>query len=118
MVQGFPHASEESINRIERRIREAPPLSTLLEKMPIEDVVATVFHGCDYKQIDSSFNVPLSYSCSCSRERALAPLALFSPDELREMVDQGGTEVVCQFCGRKYRFSSADLLALHARPDA
>jgi molecular chaperone Hsp33 len=118
VIQSFPHASAKSIDRVEKRIKEAPPLSTLLDKMPIEDVVATVFHGCGYKQIDSSFNVPLSYTCSCSRERALAPLALFSPDELREMINQGGSEVVCQFCGRKYRFSGDDLLALHARPDA
>ena len=118
LIQAFPHASADSVERIEQRIKEAPPLSTLLEKMPIEDVVATVFHGCHYKQIDSSFNVALSYSCSCSRERALAPLQLFSPDELREMVAQGGSEVVCQFCGRKYRFSAGDLLALNAKPDA
>ena len=118
IVQSFPHASEESIGRIEHRIKEAPPLSTLLDKMPIEDVVATVFHGCQYKQIDPSFNVPLSYTCSCSRERALAPLALFTPNELRDMIDQGGSEVVCQFCGRKYCFKSDDLLALHATPDA
>jgi len=118
LIQAFPHASADSVERIEQRIKEAPPLSTLLEKMPIEDVVAAVFHGCHYKQIDSSFNVALSYSCSCSRERALAPLQLFSPDELREMVAQGGSEVVCQFCGRKYRFSADDLLALNAKPDA
>jgi molecular chaperone Hsp33 len=118
IVQSFPHASEESIGRIEHRIKEAPPLSTLLDKMPIEDVVATVFHGCHYKQIDPSFNVPLSYTCSCSRERALAPLALFTPNELGDMIDQGGSEVVCQFCGRKYCFNSDDLLALHAKPDA
>src|SRR5260370_33164256 len=98
VVQGFPHASEESIDRIEKRIKEAPPLSTLLDKMRIEAVVATVFHGCHYKQIDSSFNVPLTYNCSCSRERVPAPLALFSPDGLRQMIDQGATEVVCQFC--------------------
>jgi molecular chaperone Hsp33 len=118
VIQSFPHASEESINRIEKRIKEAPPLSTLLDKMPIENVVATVFNGCSYKQIDPSFNVPLSYTCACSAERALAPLALFTPDELREMIDQGGTEVVCQFCGRKYRFEKDDLLALHAKADA
>jgi molecular chaperone Hsp33 len=118
IIQSFPHASEESIDRIEKRIREAPPLSTLLDKMPIENVVATVFDGCSYKQIDPSFNVPLSYSCTCSAERALAPLALFTPDELREMIDSGGTEVVCQFCGRKYRFDQEDLLALHAKADA
>jgi molecular chaperone Hsp33 len=118
VIQSFPHASEESIERVEKRIKEAPPLSTLLDKMPIEDVVATVFDGCAYKQIDASFNVPLSYTCTCGPERALAPLALFTPDELREMLEQGGTEVVCQFCGRKYRFGKDDLLALHARADA
>jgi molecular chaperone Hsp33 len=118
IVQSFPHASEESIDRIEKRIKEAPPLSALLDKMPIEHVVATVFDGCSYKQIDPSFNVPLSYSCTCSAERALAPLALFTPDELREMIDSGGTEVVCQFCGRKYRFDKDDLLALHSKADA
>jgi molecular chaperone Hsp33 len=118
VIQAFPHASEESIDRIEKRIKDASPLSALLDKMPIEDVVSTVFHGCLYKQIDSSFNVPLSYTCTCSRERALAPLGLFSPNELREMIEQGGSEVVCQFCGRKYRFSGDDFLALNAKADA
>jgi molecular chaperone Hsp33 len=118
VIQAFPHATAESIRRVEDRIREAPPLSTLIEKMPIEDVVAQVLHGLDYKQIDESFNVPVSYRCSCSRERALAPIALFSRDEIRSMVEEGGTEVVCQFCGRKYSFNSHDLLALTAEHDA
>lgn len=118
IIQAFPHASEEAIATVESRIKEAPPLSTLLEKMPIEDVVAQVLHGLDYKQIDPSFDVPLSYTCTCSPERALAPLALFPPDELQEMIRQGGSDVVCQFCGRKYSFTSEDLLALTAKHDA
>src|SRR5437763_127819 len=103
---------DESIAAIEARVKEAPPLSTLLAKMPIEEVVATVLHDVDYKQIDPSFDVPLSYTCACSRERALAPLALFSDDELREMMREETTEVVCQFCGRKYHFSQDELLGL------
>ena len=118
IIQAFPHASPEAIDRIEKRVKEAPPLSTLLEKLAIEDVVATVLQGCDYKQIDESFNVPLSYTCTCTRERALAPLALFPAEELTEMIEQGGTEVTCQFCGRKYQFSAEDLVALTAKPDA
>lgn len=117
IIQAFPHATEESIARIEQRVKEAPPLSTLIDKMSIEDVVATVLQGCDYKQIDESFNVPLSYSCPCTAERALAPLALFSAEELREMIEQGGSEVVCQFCGRKYRFNADDLSVLAPRHD-
>jgi molecular chaperone Hsp33 len=118
IIQAFPHTSEEAIKRVEDRIKETPPLSTLIEKMPIEHVVAQVLDGMDYKQIDESFNVPLSYSCTCSSERALAPIALFSRDEIQQMIDDGGSEVICQFCGRKYSFSSEDLLALTAKPDA
>lgn len=118
IIQAFPHSSPDAITVIEQRIKEAPPLSTLIEKVPIEAVVAQLLHGIDYKQIDSSFDVPLSYTCSCSRERALAPLALFSKDELRRMIDEGGQQVVCQFCGRKYSFSKEDLLALTTKPDA
>src|SRR5438094_3620482 len=112
VIQAFPHASEESVAKVEGRIKEAPPLSTLIDKMPIEDVVAALLHDVDYKQIDPSFDVPLSYTCPCSRERALAPLTLFSDGELREMMQEETTEVTCQFCGRKYRFSPDDLLGL------
>ena len=118
VIQAFPHATEESISRLEQRIKEAPPLSTLIEKLPIEDVVATVLQGMDYKQIDAGYEVPVSYSCSCSRERALAPLALLGQEEIFEMMEEGGTEVVCQFCGRKYVFSAEDLLALTAKHEA
>ncbi|HVS29918.1 MAG TPA: Hsp33 family molecular chaperone HslO [Thermoanaerobaculia bacterium] len=118
IIQAFPHATEESRAHIERLITDAPPLSTLLEKMPIEDVVAQVLTGVDYKQIDASFNVPLSYTCTCNRERALAPLALFSNEELEEMIEEGGSEVVCQFCGRKYSFTAHDIRALTSKGDA
>ncbi len=109
IIQAFPHTSDQAIAEVENRIRETPPLSTLLEKMPIEHVVATVLEGMKYKQIDESFNVPLEYRCSCSRERALAPIALFGREEIRQMIDEGGTDVTCQFCGRKYSFTSEDL---------
>jgi molecular chaperone Hsp33 len=118
VIQSFPHAPEDAIAKIETLIREAPPLSTLIEKMPIEDVVATVLHGVGYKQIDAGHSVPVSYTCPCNRERALAPLALLGQEDLAEMIEEGGTEVVCQFCGRKYHFTADDLLALTATHDA
>ncbi|HYH06612.1 MAG TPA: Hsp33 family molecular chaperone HslO [Thermoanaerobaculia bacterium] len=118
IIQAFPHASEEAISTIERCIREAPPLSTLLEKMPIEDAVATVLEGAGYKQIDQGNSIPVQYACQCSRERALAPIALFEQHEIEDMIAEGGTEVVCQFCGRRYPFDADELLALTARHEA
>lgn len=118
IIQAFPHATEEAIATIERCIQEAPPFSTLIEKMPIEDAVAAVLQGTRYKQIDEGHTVPVSYTCQCTRERALAPLALLGHDELEEMIEEGGTEVVCQFCGRKYQFSPDELRTLTATHDA
>jgi molecular chaperone Hsp33 len=118
VIQAFPHATEESIAMLEQKIKEAPPLSTLLEKLPIEDVVATVLQGLDYKQIDDGHTVPVAYTCPCSRERALGSIALLGRDEVREIIEEGGTTVACQWCGRKYQFSGEDLLALTATHDA
>lgn len=118
IIQAFPNAPEEAISTIERCIREAQPLSTLLETMPIEDAVAAVLRDAGYQQIDAGHSVPVQYACSCTRERALAPLALLEETEIAEMIDEGGTEVVCQFCGRKYQFAPDDLLTLTAKHDA
>ena len=118
IIQAFPQTPEEAIARMEDLVREAPPLSTLLDKLPIEDVVATVLQGAGYKQIDDGYATPVSYTCTCSRERALAPLALLGMEEIEEMIGEGGSEVVCQFCGRRYVFSATDLLALTAKHDA
>jgi molecular chaperone Hsp33 len=115
VVQAFPHASDQAIASIEERIREAPPLSTLLEKMEIEDVVATIFDGAGYKQIDAGYTVPVSYTCQCTRERALAGVSFLGQEEIQDIIDEGGTEVACQFCGRKYQFGVEDLLALTAK---
>jgi molecular chaperone Hsp33 len=118
VIQAFPHTTDEAIAKMERLLLEAPPLSTLLEKLPIEDAVATVLQGVDFQQIDAGNSLPVSYTCSCNAERALAPLALFPRHEIEEMIAEGGTEVKCQFCGRKYAFSGEDLLPLTAKHDA
>ena len=76
-------------------------------------------HDVGYRSIGSDFDVPVRFKCSCSRERALAPLQLFSPQELAEIIQQeGGSEVTCQYCGMKYQFSGDEILAMMRLPDA
>ena len=118
IVQAFPHASEAAIETMEKRIKEAPPFSTLLDRMTIEEAVQEVLRGSDYKLLDPSFNMPIRYSCSCTRERALKQFAFLPLTELSEIITEGGSEAVCQFCGQKYFFTGDDLLAMSAAPDA
>jgi molecular chaperone Hsp33 len=118
IIQAFPHAPEEAIHAMETKVRSAPSFSTLLATMSIEEAVATVLEGTGYQQIDEGHAVPVAYACSCNRERALAPLTLLDRSELEEMIAEGGTEIACQFCGRKYQFGPDDLFALTASHDA
>jgi molecular chaperone Hsp33 len=52
----------------------------------------------------------LAAACRCSRERIHTYLRQFGPAELEDMREpDGGLTVTCEFCSRKYRFSSADI---------
>lgn len=52
---------------------------------------------------------PLEFGCSCSRERVEAMIASLGPEEARASVIDGEVHVVCEFCGRDYRFSPDDV---------
>ena len=93
-------------------------LKSVAPQIVVEDVVATVLQGLDYKQIDDGHTTPVAYTCPCSRDRALGSLAMLGREEVQEIIEEGGTTVACQFCGRKYQFSGEDLLALTATHDA
>ncbi|MGA7616204.1 MAG: Hsp33 family molecular chaperone HslO [Thermoanaerobaculia bacterium] len=119
IVQAFPHAAEESVIAMEKRIRHAPPLSTMLDVMTIEQTVHSLFDPLGYKQLDAEINVPVEYSCTCNRERALRQFRHFSPQELGEMIrEEDDSVATCQFCGRRYVFTSEDLLGLDGAADA
>lgn len=52
----------------------------------------------------------LAAECRCSRERIQGYLQRFGAEELEDMREaDGGLTVTCEFCSRKYRFSSADI---------
>jgi molecular chaperone Hsp33 len=52
----------------------------------------------------------LAAECRCSRERIHGYLQRFGANELKDMREpDGGVTVTCEFCSRKYRFSSADI---------
>ncbi len=48
---------------------------------------------------------PLSFACSCSRERVASMLQSLGEDEARAAAEStGAVEVRCEFCGREYHF--------------
>lgn len=56
--------------------------------------------------------MPVRFHCPCDQDRAGRALALLDAEELEEMRQEataGETELVCEFCGDSYRFTTQEL---------
>ncbi|MGV8932475.1 MAG: Hsp33 family molecular chaperone HslO [Luteimonas sp.] len=73
---------------------------------PVETLLARLFHEDDARILGSK---SLHFSCSCSRERVAAMLESLGPDEASAALIDGQVEILCEFCGREYHFSAAEL---------
>ena len=59
---------------------------------------------------------PLSFACSCSRERVAAMLQSLGTDEAHAALADGEATIRCEFCGQSYRFDQAGIDALFTAP--
>lgn len=111
ILQLLPDADEEVVKRLEQRIAELPPVTTMLQegKKP-EDILEIIFEGKELKITDIS---PCTYTCNCSRERMERNLISLGREELKKLADeQDGAELQCHFCNSRYFFTRDELLEL------
>ena len=82
-------------------------LTTILDEDGPEAIFEQILKQMEYHLVGEA---PVGYRCSCSRERLQQALSCIDEGDLKEMAEAGEpVEVVCQFCGSKYRFSPAEL---------
>jgi molecular chaperone Hsp33 len=74
--------------------------------LPAETLLLRLFHEDDVKLLGSR---PLSFACSCSRERVEAMLVSLGEEEAQAAVADGQAEVRCEFCGQSYLFSGEQI---------
>ena len=106
IIQLLPNATEETIRIIEDIVANIKPISQLLLEYdePI-DILNALFD--DYKELGSQ---QLSFKCECNKGRFARILKKLPAGDLQEMIDEdNGCEVVCKFCGAKYKFSAETL---------
>ena len=108
IVQPLPDTTEDRVQALEENIKRMPQISRqVAEGATPEDILHMISRDLGAVVLAHK---QLQYRCSCSRERAERALLSLGEAELIDMIDRdGGAEVKCEFCGRKYLFSSADL---------
>lgn len=112
IVTPMPDATEDDLFILENRIREAKPLSQMLdENMSLLDI-AKDLTGDENVQIIEKNIMPL-YECDCSKEKIEKGLISLGKDELQDIITtQVNIETVCHFCNKKYTFSKEELQKL------
>lgn len=110
ILQVLPQASYETVEALEKAIYHMPPLSTLLQTMDFEEILAAFFDDFGF-QIHGSI-LP-SWRCDCSRERMSSALLSIGAKDLEEILNEDKkAEIVCHFCNRAYLFEEKDLREL------
>ena len=88
--------------------------------LPVREIIRRLYHEEDIRLFS---RVPVSFRCSCSRERVEAVLRMLGHEEIHSILaEQGSIRVDCEFCGGRYEFDSIDaeqlFAALHTIPAA
>ncbi|OLS34531.1 Hsp33 family molecular chaperone [Alkalihalophilus pseudofirmus] len=108
IIQLMPGADDEVISEIEKRLNSIPPISKLVEAgMPPEEMIKALLGDDNVKFLD---NMPVAFSCACSKERVANAITSLGAEEIQEMIDEdGGAETRCNFCNEVYAFDVAEL---------
>ncbi len=108
LVQTLGGISDRVVDLLERRVRELPPVTELMEKgSRPEDIAVAILKDLDPQLIGLK---EVEYYCPCDEDVAKSSLLLLTEEELEEVFEKGPAEVVCRFCGRVYRFSKEEVL--------
>lgn len=110
-IQLLPAADEREIEKVEKSVKEIPPITKLLEAgYTPEEICRAALSEFELEVLDT-FDV--EYKCPCSLERVFRSLSTIEPDELERMANEDGqAEVGCHFCGKKYVIKKEELLAI------
>lgn len=111
IVQLLPGASDDVITRLENNINDAGPISRWLDEgKTIEEMLSKI---SDNTEIILN-KVPLKYHCHCSRDGFSRSLSALDNETMDDLIADGGIEVVCHFCKKKYQFTKKELEEIKA----
>ena len=114
IIQVMPFASEETLDKLEERLKNMKSVTTLLsEGNTPEEILKQILGEMD---IEYMTTLPTGYHCDCSRDRVERALISLGAEELEDMIRDGqDIETNCQFCNRHYVFTPEDLARIKDR---
>lgn len=109
IVSAMPDATEDELFILENRMREAKPISQMLdENMSLLEIAKDITGDINIKVLEKE-EKPV-YECNCSKEKMEKALISIGKEELKKILQEDKkAEIVCNFCNKKYEFSKEEL---------
>jgi len=116
LLQLMPATPDADRDRLEANLAQLGSVSLAVERgMTPEEILAAVLAGLDYDILERR---DLSFTCRCSRERALAAIAMLDEKDLAALEEEDhGAELTCHFCNAVYRFSEEEIRTARQNAD-
>ncbi len=109
----LPFAPDECIDIIEKNIAGMPSVTSMMEAgLTAEEIAMKALEGLEPNILD---NFEVSYKCDCSRERTERILYSLPEKDINSLAEDDVTEVKCHFCGKAYRFTRDEILAMRRK---
>jgi molecular chaperone Hsp33 len=108
LLQCLPGADPSDLERVAERLPQK--LHAALPASSPSTAAKVMFEGEPFEVLASC---PLSWKCTCSKERVMRALTTMGPEELADMIERDGkASAKCQFCGRGYTVTAEELRSL------
>ena len=107
IIQLLPTAMDDTIDKVERCIKNIDPVTKMMVdgKTP-EEICRSVLKEFELDVLDE-YNV--AYKCNCSRDKVSRALISAGEEALKEMAEYNTTQVSCNFCDKRYEFTSSEI---------
>lgn len=108
MIQIMPGADEKTVAAIEASVSRTPQVTQLIRDgaSPV-DLLRSALGSLDFELLDER---AVSFSCTCSYERAVSIISSIDRAELEAMLrEDRGAVMTCHFCNETYRLDEAVL---------
>ncbi len=115
LVQPMPGANPSEIWKVRERLQELPSLTELLAAGLTPEGILEHLLPRGFTVLN---NTPVDFFCRCSRERFKELLTTLTYEEVEEMQRLGQNELVCQYCGERYRLEEHDFAEILHRIQA
>ena len=109
IINPMPDATDKEISKIEESLKEAKPISEMLDEgLTLEEIAKIVTGDENIEILEQDLDV--TYKCNCSKEKIENGIISLGKEEISKIIEEDGKlEAECHFCHKKYNFSLEEL---------